>query len=181
MSSELRGQTMPPDATLADEYATSPRGDILGGLLFLVWAAFGWVSILTSPGIFTSRGGDPGPALLPVSVLVVLTVGGLIVVATGIRRRMRGEAEPAHDGSLGNPLVSFLFIVSLIALPTVMQLIGFVVTTLAWAAVWIFVLARSSGMTLKTSGLLAVFGSATLTAVVYLVFVTALRVRLPGI
>lgn len=181
MSSELRGPVATPDAALAEDYSTSPRGDVLGGLLFLAWAAFGWVSVFTSPGIFTVRGGDPGPALLPVGVLLILTIGGLAVIGGGIRRRMKGEAEPARDDTLGNPVISGLFLVSLIALPTVMELIGFVLTTLLWAATWIFVLARSGGIAPKSSGLLAVIGSGGITSVVYLVFVTALRVRLPGI
>jgi hypothetical protein len=181
MSSELRGQSMTPDASLSEDYVATPRGDILGGLLFLVWAAFGWVSVLTSPAIFMTRGGDPGPALLPVAVLTLLTIGGLVVVGLGVRRRLKGEREPEAAESLGSPVISLLFIVSLVALPTVMQLIGFVVTTSLWIATWIFVLARSGGSSSRQAGLLAVIGAGTITSVVYAVFVMALRVRLPGV
>jgi hypothetical protein len=108
-------------------------------------------------------------------------VGGLAIIANGLRRRAAGEVSPISNGSLGNPLVSGIFIVSLIALPTIMQIVGFALTTLLWAATWIFVLARAGGATVKTSAILALVGSGTITSVVYLVFVTVLRVRLPGV
>lgn len=181
MSDELRGQTVTPDASLPEDVGTSPRGDIFGGLLFQVWAAFGWISVAGRPELFSQQGGDPGPALLPITVLSALTVGGIAITANGLRRRAAGEVASTSGDSLGNPLVSGVFIISLIALPTIMQIVGFALTTFLWAATWIFFLARSSGSTVKVSAVLAAVGSGTITSIVYLVFVAVLRVRLPGV
>ncbi|MEH6728841.1 MAG: hypothetical protein V7703_22065, partial [Hyphomicrobiales bacterium] len=63
--------------------------DIAVSAFFLIWAVIGWISLLGDANLFSDlyTGADPGPTLLPIIVLSVLSVGGAALAAGALLSR----------------------------------------------------------------------------------------------
>ena len=65
----------------APEEVNTPARDVAVGLFILAWAVVGWISVAGNSRLFGDFGRDPGPALMPVVVLAILSAGGLAILA----------------------------------------------------------------------------------------------------
>ncbi len=151
------------------------------GLFFLAWALLGWFSLLSTPELLDSlgRGPDPGPALLPVVVLSLLTVGGLVITGYSLFRHY-GRFGPCvaawHRHRLALALVA-----SLAALPSVMTWIGFTAAIFLVLLGWIWVLGLKQDQPGWRLALISLLSSAFITAAFYAGFVVLIRVPFPGL
>jgi hypothetical protein len=150
------------------------------GLFFLAWALLGWFSLLSTPDLLDTLGkrADPGPALLPVAVLSLLTVGGLAIVGHSLYRSY-GRFGPCivawHRHRLALALVA-----SLAALPSLMSWIGFPAAIFLTLLGWIWVLGLKQNRPGWRVTLVSVLSSAFITAAFYAGFVVLIRVPFPG-
>ena len=170
-----------------DETAlVSPAIDLLAGAFFLLWAAVGWYSYLGSPrlraSLFVSV--DPGPALMPLATIWVLSLGGGIIMAKGLWRIASG-ADPGAVARLPEArrhLVPMAFLASMLVGVMLLRQIGFVAVGFVFATVWLFALSGASrpGLRDKAIGLvLAAAMAAAITWAIHFIFVDLLLVQLP--
>ncbi|MCX8997974.1 tripartite tricarboxylate transporter TctB family protein [Rhizobiaceae bacterium BDR2-2] len=167
---------------MIDEKDGAAGANLAGGLFFLGWAAVGWYSYFTSPGLAESLwapGFDPGPAMLPVLCLSTLSLGGLYFVAAGIarfpgmertRRMLRQKAV-----QMARP-VAFLATILLEVLA--ITRIGFIAPAFVFTTLWIFLLSPGTGSVAQRLAVAAVL-SILLTLAVHFTFVRLLGVLLP--
>ena len=161
---------------------TSPGIDLLAAGFFLAWAAVGWVAYLGNEplrrSLFASP--DPGPALLALIALWILTAGGAVIGIKGAYRALTerpGNAEETLP-RLRQHLAPLLFILGVLASIVLMRRIGFPLAGFSLSAICLYFL--SAGMRFSPrSALLAVFFGAIMTAIVYYIFVKLLLVPLP--
>ena len=108
----------------------SPGIDYLSGAFFLGWAAVGWFAYLGNERLRASlfASADPGPALLPLIALSLLSVGGATALATGVVRSRREAPHAAWERlppwrdhlapvAFGASVVLLVFLMSRIGLP----------------------------------------------------------------
>ncbi|MCP4386338.1 MAG: tripartite tricarboxylate transporter TctB family protein [Hyphomicrobiales bacterium] len=122
--------------------STDQTGHDLGvALFFLAWAVVGWVSLATGTDLFDDRlygGLDPGPGLMPVIVLAILTVGGIALAIRPLVALVSGRGRIRWQWSIRWRPAAFF--ASVVAFPVVMTLVGYVPTTLAFVFVWALLL-----------------------------------------
>ena len=151
------------------------------GLLFLAWALLGWLSLLGTPKLMATlgQGPDPGPALLPVAVLSLLSVGGLAIVGHSLYRSY-GRFGPClvawHRHRLAVALVA-----SLAALPSLMSWIGFAAAVFLTLFGWIWVLGLKQSQPGWRIALIALLSSTAITGAFYAGFVIFIQVPFPGL
>jgi len=162
-----------------DDTRTAPHIDTLAGGFFLVWAGVGWFSYAGNTALRASlwARADPGPALVPLIVLVLLTLGGGVLLARGLWRFVRsetGDSLPpvtAHILPLG-------FAATLGALVVAMPATGFLPAAIAFCLFWLWAL--SSGGHSLLGWALRFLAAGAIGGGIHLVFAGLLRVPLPG-
>lgn len=122
--------------------STDGTGHDLGvALFFLTWAMVGWVSLATGTDLFDDRlygGLDPGPGLMPVIVLGILTLGGLALTIKPVAALVTRRGAVRLPSSL--PWRTLAFFASVATFPLIMTAVGYVPTTLAFVFIWALVL-----------------------------------------
>lgn len=162
--------------------ATSPAIDMLAGGFFLAWAAVGWTSYMNNIPLRASlgAGADPGPALLALITLWLLTIGGLVIAGIGAYRWTRvATAERSHD--LPHPkdhIRPVCFALTVIAAAIFMRPLGFILCAFVFCLLWLYVLPAGRSVSLR-HGALAIALAAILTFGVYYIFARFLLVPLP--
>lgn len=158
---------------------TAPAIDLLAGGFCLLWALIGWAAFATNAPLRDSLGAhaDPGPALVPLLVLVILTCGGAVLIAKGIWRHLRQDSGAGLPAATAH-ILPIGFALSLGILILLLPLTGFLLGGVAFNLLWLWLLSdrRGGGLPwfLRLAGAVAIAGS------VYLIFATLLRVPLPG-
>lgn len=160
----------------------SPSIDYLAGAFFLGWAAVGWFAYLGNARLRASlfASVDPGPALLPLISLSLLSVGGAMAVATGFVRSRR-EAPQATWERLPpwrDHLAPVAFGASVVLLVLLMSRIGFPAAAFSLGVIWLYALSAGRRVRVRDA-LIAVGTAAAMTAAVYGVFAHLLMVPLP--
>jgi len=183
MSPRGASSTVEPDGPAADTAANR----IAVGTFFLAWAAVGWASVAGNPMLFSDlyAGLDPGPSLMPLAVLSIVTAGGLSILAGGLVRRARRsrgasreEPSPA-SGTRRQHAIAAALLATLLVYPTVMQAVGFAPATVLFTAAWVFALTPFDRVG-PLRGLAAAAVAATvITGIVWLGFVVVIRAPLP--
>lgn len=164
--------------------------DGLVGVFILAWAAVGWGALIGDGRVFAvATGRDPGPALMPVAVLAVLSLGGLSILGAALLRVWRGApapdaAAPDFPAPTGRQhLFALALLASLLIYPLVMRWIGYAAATLIFAFLWILVLTPRHQLTGRARSLAALGVAAgaagVITAIVYGGFVVVIRAPLP--
>jgi hypothetical protein len=153
--------------------------DLLAGGFFLLWACIGWVAFATNGPLRASLGAqaDPGPALVPLIVLVILSAGGAFLVAKGGLRHFRqdsGSGLPA----LTAHILPIGFALTLGTLVLVLPLAGFLFGGVTFTLIWLWLLSDRHGGVMGWA--LRLTGAVAITGGIYLIFATLLRVPLPG-
>lgn len=165
--------------------------DGLVGVFILAWATVGWGALIGDGRVFAvATGRDPGPALMPVAVLAVLSLGGLGILAAALLRVWRGTPAPPDAAAPDFPaptgrqhLFALALLASLLIYPSVMRWIGYAAATLIFAFLWILVLTPRHQLTGRARSLAALGVAAgaagAITAIVYGGFVVVIRAPLP--
>ena len=176
------------DMPLDDERQPHPARDVFVGLFILAWACAGWISIAGNAYIFNDVGLDPGPSLLPIAVLSILSVGGLAILASGgvraLRTRIPQTARPhGLARSLRPHLVPAALLVSMVAYPALMTVIGYTAATVVFVLGWILALTGwrrlADGRARLFALLGAVLATAAVAAILYTGFVVVIHAPLP--
>jgi len=167
-----------------EDTGTAPHIDLLAGGFFLVWAGVGWFSYAGNTTLRASLGGqaDPGPALVPLIVLTLLSLGGGALLAKGLWRATRPDTAP-YDPDEGLPparahLLPLGFAATLGALVLAMPATGFLPAAITFCLFWLWALSSGGhsalGWALRLGVAVAIGGS------IHLIFAGLLRVPLPG-
>lgn len=158
---------------------TAPHIDLLAGGFFLVWAAVGWVSYVGNAPLRASlwARADPGPALVPLIVLALLSLGGGFLVAKGLWRALKAETGEGLPPSASH-LLPLGFAAALTALAALMPATGFLPAAIAFCLFWLWAL--SSGGSALLGWLLRLVAALAIGGGIHLIFVGLLRVPLPG-
>lgn len=159
---------------------TSPVVDLLAGALFLAWAMAGWYGYWINAPLRNSLGAsaDPGPALLALVTLGLLTVGGLAILIKGAAR-LRQESAWAYDlPPIGDHVRPLAFAASVVIATMLMRPIGFVASGLLFSIFWLYALSAGLRWSPKAA-LLSIVVGAVLTLVIYVIFARFLHVPLP--
>lgn len=172
-----------PDPAVSPGRGT-PAVDLMAGTFFLVWAAAGWADYLGNGmlrrSLFASI--DPGPALLPLITLWVLTAGGGVILLQGAWRLARGSHGGIPLPPLRSHLVPIAFLASLLAAVMAMRSLGFVTVSFVFCLAWIALLSAPGriGMRDHAFGLaLAAVLAGIITWALHAVFVQLLLIQLP--
>ena len=158
---------------------TAPHIDLLAGGFFLVWAAVGWFSYAGNEALRASLGAraDPGPALVPLIVLGLLSVGGAVLLAKGFWRAARAETGEGLPRAKTH-LLPLGFSATLGALVVAMPATGFLPAAVAFSLFWLWALSSGGHSALGWALRLAVAGM--IGGGIHLIFAALLRVPLPG-
>lgn len=159
---------------------TSPVIDLLAGVLFIVWAMVGWYGYWTNAPLRNSLGAsaDPGPALLALMTLGLLTIGGLTILIRSAAR-LRQEGARAYDlPPIGDHVRPLAFAASVVIATMLMRPIGFIASGLLFSIFWLYALSAGLRWSPKAALLSIVMGTA-LTLVTYVIFARILHVPLP--
>lgn len=166
---------MKDDQTRDD--GAGPRPGYGAGLFFLAWAAAGWTGLILNDPVWSSLGApglDPGPAILPLLVCLALTIGGLGLLVSGVRRSDVG-LDAGFVATLATPA---LFLASMLAAAFATGVIGFRVSGFLFALLWLFALGGRDRPPWQRAVVAAVLALLIMTFIEF-VFVQALRVPLP--
>lgn len=160
----------------------SPGIDLVAGAFFLAWAGVGWVAYFGNDALRRSlfASADPGPALLPLITLWILTSGGVIIVIKGVYRLLTKKSGEGVE-RLPHPrehIAPISFVVSVLIAVFLMRRIGFPIAGFSLSAIWLYVLSSNLRFSPRNALLAVIFG-ATMTFVVYYIFVKLLLVPLP--
>ncbi len=163
----------------------TPAADLLAGGFFLCWAGAGWWSYLghdrLRQSLFASV--DPGPALLPLITLWLLTGGGALIAGQGLWRLAMGRREGIALPALRSHLVPAAFATSMLLAVLALRALGFVTVSFVFCLVWITALSAPGRVGLRDHGFgiaLAAICAAAITWSLHAVFVQLLLVQLPG-
>ena len=160
----------------------SPGIDYLSGAFFLGWAAVGWFAYLGNERLRASlfASADPGPALLPLIALSLLSVGGATALATGVVRSRREAPHAAWERPppWRDHLAPVAFGASVVLLVFLMSRIGFPAAAFSLCAIWLYALSAGRRVAPRDA-LVAVVAAAAMVAAVYGVFAHLLMVPLP--
>lgn len=160
----------------------SPSIDFLAGAFFLAWAAVGWFAYLGNARLRASlfASADPGPALLPLIALSLLSIGGAMAIATGFVRSWR-EAPQATWERLPpwrDHRAPIAFGASVVLLVFLMSRIGFPAAAFSLCAIWLYALSAGRRIVVRDA-LVAIAVAAAMTGAVYGIFAHLLLVPLP--
>lgn len=108
-------------------------------IFFGLWCVAGWWSILRDPFLWADYGLDPGPSVMPVIVLTLLSTGSVLMLARAVYLAFAGTARVSAD-LFRHLLVPALFTLSIVALVPLMYRIGFIPAALAFCLGWMLVL-----------------------------------------
>ncbi|KPQ05890.1 MAG: Tripartite tricarboxylate transporter TctB family [Rhodobacteraceae bacterium HLUCCA12] len=163
-----------------DSPRTAPHIDLLAGGFFLIWASVGWLSYAGNARLRDSlwAGVDPGPALVPVIVLSLLSIGGAFLIAKGALRRMQGQTGGAGLPQTQTHVLPLGFAVVLLGLIVAMPLLGFVPVAIAFCLFWLWML--SPGGAALTGWGLRLLSAVLIGGGIYAIFAGFLQVPLPG-
>lgn len=162
--------------------ANSFASDVAVAAFFLIWAAVGWVSLLGDENLFSDlyAGADPGPTLLPIIVLSVLSIGG-VALGVGALLSRRPVAQSAHSGLRlpnGFKLALALFL-SVASFPFFMTQIGYMPTTFVFVFVWTIALTQQPMRAPMRNGAIAALAASITTLLIYSCFDLLIGVRFP--
>lgn len=160
--------------------------DLACGLLFCGIALVGLIDVSGNTMLMSTlgRGPDPGPALLPLTVLSFMLLGGGILLLKGLAGwalhwRKKAEQTPTQsDAPLSRHTHAAALLVSLLALPSVVTSLGFLPATWLFAAPWLIWLEYRRCHRLRRALLLGIITAALLSLALYLIFITLLGVAL---
>ena len=159
-----------------------PRNQIAAGSFLGIWSAIGWGSAARTTSLWTVEyGADPGPVLLPILVLTILSLGALALVAEGTRQIL--VEPPTHKGYWSSlrryTLTPVLFIASLLAYVIAIEFIGFIPSSSVFAFVWIAALGFKIGEGApRTLFFMAIAGTLIGVGLIYFVFIYLIGVPL---
>ncbi len=153
--------------------------DLGVAVFFLLWAGVGWVSIATNSSLFSGRatGLDPGPALLPIITLAILTAGGLALTVSPVRKWMSASRRIRWKSDLNWRPIGFLACV--VAFPTIMHAIGYAAATALFVFFWSFALAPNAMQRPRRTLAIATIAAIVTTLLIYVGFDLVIRSRLP--
>jgi len=168
-----------------DDIRTAPHIDALAGGFVLIWAAVGWYSYTGNAALRASlwTQADPGPALVPLIVLTLLSVGGGFLLVKGLLRGLRLWPNAAAEETEGLPpahtyLLPLGFALTLTALSVAMPATGFLPAAIVFCLFWLWAL--SSGGHSPVGWALRLLVAATIGGGVHFIFSGLLSVPLPG-
>ncbi len=159
----------------------SPALNLVAGGFFLLWAGVGWIAYLGNAALRASlfRGPDPGPALLPLITLSLLTAGGAIILLRGVICLLRPPEGPVKGlPDLRSHVKPMTFLSSLILTVALLPVVGFVPVGFGFTTFWLFVLA-SNDQPLWRRALVTMGLAAAITFGIWYGFVEVLRISLP--
>ena len=162
----------------------TPGVDLLAGGFFLCWAGAGWWSYLGHDRLRQSffASVDPGPALLPLITLWLLTGGGALIAVQGLWRVAMGRWDGIALPALRSHCVPAAFAASMLIAVLSMRALGFVTVSFAFCLIWITVLSAPGRVGLRDHSIgiaLAAIYAAAITWSLHAVFVQLLLVQLP--
>lgn len=159
----------------------SPALNLATAAFFLAWAAVGWLAYFSNAPLRASLfvGPDPGPALMPIITLTLLTVGGGIILLRALVGFLRGDGGTVEGlPDLRSHTKPILFMISLIVTVALMQRLGFATVGFGFSLVWLFVLS-AGGQPLLRRAAVALALAVTITFAIWYGFVEVLRISLP--
>ncbi|MGY6534691.1 MAG: tripartite tricarboxylate transporter TctB family protein [Pararhodobacter sp.] len=128
-----------------DESSAGPSGpvDLLAGMFFLAWAMAGWASYLGNAPLRRSlfAGADPGPALLPLILLWLISLGGVWLVLAGLWRWWAAQTQGLGLPAWRSHLAPAGFALSLLVLIWLMPQTGFRLPAAAFCLMWLWIMA----------------------------------------
>lgn len=163
----------------AESPARNSRNQLIAGVFLGLWSVAGWWSALGTAALWADDyGADPGPGLLPVLALSLLSAGALWLVLSGVRGMLSAPAAPGYwSGLRRHTLMPALFVASLLIYVPAIELAGFIPASGTFALLWMVALGlkRRRGASTAT---LAVAGAGALIGVglIYFVFVVLIGV-----
>lgn len=153
--------------------------DLAVAAFFLAWAGVGWVSVLANPNLLASlnAGRDPGPALMPVIVLGIVSIGGLALAIRPVANLITGRGTVEVKVAPNWLLIAFF--VSVALFPGLMLAIGYAATTMIFVFVWAFLLAPEALQRPLSSIIQAAIAAVATTLVAYGGFDLVIGAQLP--
>ena len=94
-----------------------PRNQLAAGFYLGLISFIGWLSLINTPALWTNEFGvDPGPELLPVIVLTLLSGGALTLLGAGTFQVIMYKTPKTNYWTklYQNTLLPTLFVISLI-------------------------------------------------------------------
>lgn len=168
-----------------DDIRTAPHIDALAGGFVLIWAAVGWYSYAGNAALRASlwAQADPGPALVPLIVLTLLSAGGGFLLVKGLARKLRPGSEGPDEATEGLPpahthLLPLGFALTLTGLSVAMPATGFLPAAIVFCLFWLWAL--SSGGHSLVGWALRLLAAVTIGGSVHFIFSGLLSVPLPG-
>ncbi|WP_420812382.1 tripartite tricarboxylate transporter TctB family protein [Pararhodobacter oceanensis] len=155
----------------------------MAGGFFLFWAAVGWASYTANSDLRASlwARADPGPALVPIIVLSVLSLGGGFLFIRGIILTLN-DRTPCQDQRALPPVSSHIlplgFAASLAVLAVAMQIVGFLPAAIAFCLFWFWGLSSEKSTT--RAWLLHLVAAVTIGGGINFLFAGLLSVPLPS-
>lgn len=162
--------------------AQSFASNIAVAAFFLIWAAVGWISLLSDENLFSDlyAGADPGPTLLPIIVLSVLSVGGAaLAIGALLHRRPALKLNKAAQRLPKAVKLAFALFLSVASFPYFMTVIGYLPTTFIFVFVWTFILTQEPMRAPMRNGLIAALAASITALLIYACFELLIGVRFP--
>lgn len=148
-------------------------------IFFGIWAVVGWLAIVDHPYLWMDWGQDPGPDIMPVIVLSLLSAGSAAMLLRAVVVWMR-RGGTLRSPALRNLAVPFAFAGTLLLVVPAMGWTGFFPAALAFAVVWTFALSDSERRVgLLRRGVEAVLSAALGVGLVAWIFIRVIHVPLP--
>ncbi|MBP5979817.1 MAG: tripartite tricarboxylate transporter TctB family protein [Halomonas sp.] len=160
--------------------------DLLCGLLFSGIALIGFIDVSGNTMLMNTlgRSPDPGPALLPLTVLSFMLLGGGILLIKGLAswalhsRKTTEQTPPQSDAPFSRHMHAVALLASLLLLPSMVTSLGFLPATWLFAAPWLVWLEYRRCHRLRRALLLGIVTAALLGLALQLIFITLLGVAL---
>lgn len=165
---------------MADEAKTVDFVRSLGcALFFLTWAGFGWVSIIANPTLRNdlASGLGSGPALMPILVLSVVTLGGLALAVRPGLAALKGKLEYVRPHLPDWRPVGVLLSAALF--PLAMSVAGYQAVTFIFVFAWTFIFGKSEATGRLTAFFVPLLAAAIVTLVIAVGFERIIGARLP--
>ena len=158
-------------------------GDLVTGLILLGATAVGAWSLLGNETLHEfDFGSDPGPALVPSLLLVLLAVSATALALGALAGLWRRLPKRPQDSSPGVRRIAYpaLLAATLCLYALGLPAVGFVPATLAFTCLWAFLIGRQeTGVPTVGSTVLWFVEAFAITSAVYVVFAWFIKVPLP--
>ena len=151
-----------------------PRNQLVAGAFLGAWSVVGWWSAIGTSALWSDEYGvDPGPGLLPMLVLAILSMGAAILLVGGLRRILSESTENGYwSGLRRDTLLPVFFVTSLLVYVPAIEIVGFIPSSGVFAFAWMVVLGFKSGGGAPRALLpLAAAGALVGVGLIYFVFV----------